>query len=196
MDRLSAVILVLLAACDSSKEPPPPPSRTEGVQQHVDPGAADKAVEAFCDHHAKTDAEAKAFVWPTGSQEPEHAAGQWRWINVWATWCHPCIDELPLLATWSKDLAGKGHPIALEFLSADDSDEPIAPFRTQHAEVADAARLPDGDPRGAWFQSLGMDASPPIPVHVLVSPAGKVRCTRAGSIRAKDFAAVQRLLSE
>ena len=41
-------------------------------------------------------------------------------LNVWATWCAPCREELPMLAKIGKDYAARG--IAVVPLSVDDAE--------------------------------------------------------------------------
>lgn len=44
-------------------------------------------------------------------------------LNFWATWCPPCIEELPSLERLRRQL--KGLPVEIVGLSVDDSWEPI-----------------------------------------------------------------------
>ena len=52
---------------------------------------------------------------------------------------------------------------------------------------------PDGLP--AWLTAIGLDAAAPIPVHVLVDPAGRTRCVRSGAVGDGDLAAIETLLA-
>ena len=186
MDRLSAVILVMLAACDSGEKQAPPPSRAETGK--VGSGQAASA-DAFCDVHKRDDSGPLLQLPPTGEVKllgPQ--SGRWLWINVWATWCHPCVEEMPRITSWQKKLP---H-VDLEFLSIDDSDDAIAKF--DHAPHT--ARLADPKAQDEWLKQIGLDAGAPIPINVFVSPTGHVRCARAGSIREQDYAAIEKLLSE
>jgi thiol-disulfide isomerase/thioredoxin len=186
MDRLSAVILVALAACDSGDKQTPPPSRAETGK--VGSGQA-ASTDAFCDVHKRDDSGPLLQLPPTGEVKllgPQ--SGRWLWINVWATWCHPCVEEMPRITSWQKKLP---H-VDLEFLSIDDSDDAIAKF--DHAPHT--ARLADPKAQDDWLKQIGLDAGAPIPINVFVSPTGHVRCARAGSIREQDYAAIEKLLSE
>jgi thiol-disulfide isomerase/thioredoxin len=191
MDRLS-IVIVLLAACGKDTAAPPP-SRTESVSATKKPAST----EAFCDVH-KTDDSGPAFTFPplaAGAASPT-AAGHWRWVNLWATWCKPCIEEMPRLARWRDQLAKAGHPVDLAFISVDESDAEVTAFRKQHADAPESLRVGDLGKQAAWLGSLGIDAGAPIPIHIFASPTGHVRCSRAGGVREQDYAAIEKLLAE
>ncbi len=197
MDRLSALIIVaaLSGACDKSesKGSGEPPSRTNAAK------VAKKAVstEAFCDKHFTGDDGPTMTIPEVASKEAiVPAAGGWHWFNVWATWCKPCVEEMPRLVAWRDKLRGAGKKLEVSFISVDESDAEIAEFRKAHANAPASARLVDTKNQEAWFKQLGLDGAPPIPIHVFVSPSGHIRCARAGSVREEDFAAIEALLAE
>lgn len=197
MDRLSTLIvaagLALAAGCGKSEPGQPPPSRTEGAKVAVAQGAS---TEAFCDVHAG-DADGAVFHWPelaAGSTAPADAHG-WRWINVWATWCKPCIAEMPRLAAWRDQLARAGKPVDMTFLSIDDSDSEVAAFRRDHPDAPPSIRVAGNDQRTAWLRSLHVSDGA-IPIHLFVSPAHRLRCARGGEVRDQDRPVVEKLLSE
>src|SRR5262249_12408192 len=138
MDRLSAVMWCALAAaagsaCEDKKpaEGGDPPSRVNGAKTSSRQGAT---VEAFCDAHFPP-GKGPAFQWPAlaGATAPAAAAG-WRWINVWATWCKPCVEEMPRLRGWRTKLAAAGKPFELAFVSIDETDAEVAEFRKLHPD--------------------------------------------------------------
>jgi thiol-disulfide isomerase/thioredoxin len=196
MGRLSTLIVIGAfagAACDKGS-PAPPPSRVEGAA-----GVARKAAstEAFCDVHTTNDnGPTLSFPPLVGTPVPPAQSGHWQWINVWATWCQPCVDELPRLVRWRDKLAAAGRHVDFGFVSIDDNDADIEAFRKDHPGAPASARLADPSKQGAWFTALGLDAGSPIPVHVFVSPSGHIRCARAGGVREQDYAAIERLLGE
>jgi len=192
MDRLSAVIVIALVACEDTSGKPSgdPPSRVNGAK------VAQKttSTEAFCDVHFTAD-KAPAFAWPAIANAPNAASG-WRWVNVWATWCKPCIEEMPRLVKWRDKLAAAGKKVDLAFVSIDETDDDVAAYRKEHADAPATLRMPDPKMRATWFKSLGLDGEPPIPVHVFVDAKGRTRCARAGGVREQDFGAVEKLLGE
>ncbi|WP_276484046.1 TlpA family protein disulfide reductase [Paraflavitalea pollutisoli] len=56
-------------------------------------------------------------------------AGKAVFINLWATWCTPCRQEMPAIASARDSLAGKN--IVFLFAS-DDSQEEITAFEQEH----------------------------------------------------------------
>jgi thiol-disulfide isomerase/thioredoxin len=193
MDRLSALIVlacVLGVGCDQGQDAKPLPSRSESGKVGSAQGAT---TEAFCDFH-KTDDSGPLFQVPAVGEVKVTgpAKGNWMWLNVWATWCKPCVEEMPRIASWQKKLP---H-VDLAFVSIDESDADVAAFQQAHADAPRTARLADSKTQSDWFKQLGLDGNPPIPIHVFVSPTGHVRCARAGGVREQDYAVIQKLLAE
>jgi thiol-disulfide isomerase/thioredoxin len=196
MDRLPAVIaavaLAVAPGCNKSEPAGEPPSRTNGARVAAAQGATP---EAFCDVHAG-DATAAVFHWPelAGGAAPAATTG-WRWVNVWATWCKPCVAEMPRLAAWRDKLVAAGTRVELSFLSVDDADADVAAFRKDHPDAPPSLRVAGNDQRTAWLRSLHL-ADGAIPVHLFVSPAQRLRCARAGEVRDQDLGVVEKLLAE
>ncbi len=93
-----AAALVTLAGCDE-KPAGPAASRFASVKKSTQASAA-----AFCDKSYPASGDgARRFVpaalRPFGAAAPEKAKG-WTWINVWATWCKPCVEEMNVLNRW------------------------------------------------------------------------------------------------
>jgi thiol-disulfide isomerase/thioredoxin len=192
MDRLSALAIVAaLVACDDAKQAGDPPSRVNAAKVEAKQGAT---TEAFCDVHFAAE-KAPAFQWPPIKDAPGAASG-WRWINVWATWCKPCIEEMPRLVKWRDKLTAAGKTVELAFISIDESDADVAAYRKDHADAPPTLRLADAKARTAWFKATGLDGDPPIPVHIFVDAKGHTRCARAGGVREQDWGVVEKLLGE
>src|SRR5687768_14011823 len=47
----------------------------------------------FCDVLPDTDA-APTFSMPVLAEGVDAPTDRWRWVNVWATWCAPCVEEI------------------------------------------------------------------------------------------------------
>jgi thiol-disulfide isomerase/thioredoxin len=193
MDRLSSLGILafgaLLLSCGEGKESSRSSrERVNAVQARPATGAAE-----ICDvSHAAADA--PVFAWPELTGEPPPApAGHWRWINVWATWCKPCIEEMPRLVDWRDRLGARGIHLALHLISADESDEQIASFRAAHSKTPPSLRVADPDAVPAWMARLGVSGGS-LPVHVMVDPDGRIRCVRASSVEDADYPAVESLL--
>ena len=57
-------------------------------------------------------------------------AGKTVLVNFWATWCGPCVKELPALQHTFEKLGGEGFVILA--IAQDGTDESIAQFASQH----------------------------------------------------------------
>jgi thiol-disulfide isomerase/thioredoxin len=78
-------------------------------------------------------------------------------LNFWATWCAPCLEELPSLENLNRYLRGKKLPV-LVTVSEDDSITAIHElFKTLDFTPSFIALH---DPDGALLQAIGTDKFP------------------------------------
>jgi thiol-disulfide isomerase/thioredoxin len=199
MDRLSAVAagigasLVLAGlGCESEGSggaTPSSRSRVDAVQAatpvKVDP-------KDFCEAWHEPDA-APALALPPLLAPAPAGAGKNRWINVWATWCKPCIEELPRLVKWRQELGAKAD-FELVFLSADGDPAAVRGFAELHPEVVGSLELQSADALQSWAAGIGVPGQAVLPIHVFVDAEDRVRCVRTAGIGEGDRDAVEQLL--
>jgi thiol-disulfide isomerase/thioredoxin len=123
------------------------------------------------------------------------AAGGWKWVNLWATWCLPCIEEMSLLARWQRSLARDGIALDLELWSVDEDAAQLTRFLASTAVPGRVRWLRAPGDLPAVLASLGADRAAGIPVHALVDGAGNLRCLRVGAVHEEDYGAVKTILS-
>ncbi|MEJ2215961.1 MAG: TlpA disulfide reductase family protein [Gemmatimonadota bacterium] len=107
-------------------------------------------------------------------------AGKVILLNVWATWCSPCRQEMPSLERLHEELGGRGLAVV-----AVNVDEPAGPGGTR-AEVEQFAkryglRFPILlDPRGHVEDLYGVDA---LPTTFIIDRDGRIRQKVVGGAR-------------
>jgi thiol-disulfide isomerase/thioredoxin len=100
-----------------------------------------------------------------------HRLGEFRGrgmvVNLWATWCAPCVAEMPSLEALSKALAP--HDIAVLPLSSDrGGSDTVQSWYQQHGITALPVLL---DPKGALARAFNARG---IPTTVIINTAGQV----------------------
>ena len=177
---------MLVLACSGESAPStPPPSRVVAVAPQLSEA---EAADTFCESQGVD------FTWPDAVEGDTPASNAWRWVNVWATWCRPCIEEMPRLQSFQERLRGEGVDVELVFLSADSEESAVATFHEQHPDHPTGPRATDLEGLRAWFAQLGLDEGAPLPVHLFVKPDGKLACARTAAISEDDYASVKALL--
>ncbi|HUB15962.1 MAG TPA: TlpA disulfide reductase family protein [Acetobacteraceae bacterium] len=95
-------------------------------------------------------------------------------INLWATWCAPCVAEMPSLAALSKTLAPAD--IAVLPLSSDHGGAAaVEAFFRAHGITGLPVLL---DPQGVAEQAFGVDG---IPTSVIIDKQGREQARLSGS---------------
>lgn len=116
-----------------------------------------------------------AFTAADGSRHHlKDFAGHGMVINLWATWCAPCVAEMPALAALSKALAP--DDIAVLPLSSDHGGAPaVEAFYQQHGISGLPVLL---DPGSAAAHAFGVRG---IPTSVIIDKEGRERARLEGS---------------
>ncbi len=98
---------------------------------------------------------------------------KYRLINVWATWCIPCVEELPELVTINRMY--RKRPFEVITISMDAPDDQEAVLKTLKGKyVATTNYLFTSDDREALADALDREWKGPVPYTLLVAPGGKV----------------------
>lgn len=193
------IVCVVLSACEE-KPQGPAPSRFASVKKTTQASA-----KAFCDASYPASGEgAKPFV-PAAvrkfGEEPVKTSllgkSGWTWLNVWATWCKPCVEEMGVLNRWREAFERESLPLTFELLSIDDEEALPALQEWSTKNLPGPIRwIKSEEDFGPFLDSLSVPRSASIPIHVLVDPKGMVRCVRVGAIHEQNYGSVRALISQ
>lgn len=102
-------------------------------------------------------------------------------VNVWASWCGPCLEELPLLDELDQRLAPEARILAVSV------DRRPGPARAVAERLE--LQLPLGlDAEGAWVARYAPEA---LPMTFLVDGQGEVLQAWSGELHADDVAELE-----
>lgn len=174
---------------DGGGAAPAPGSRVVAVQARESTRTPAEMCDVFPDAPA-----APRFAMPELAESIAMQEDRWRWVNVWATWCQPCIEEIPTLVEWEQRLEREGKPIDLVLVSADAEADAVAEFRRRVPTLPPSARMADPNAVEAWIGGLGMRGGASLPIQIFVDPQGRARCLRAGAINDEDYGAIAQLV--
>jgi len=193
-----AVLALLLLGCPDEKPAGPPPSRFDTVTAKPPTAEATR----FCDKTWPAEGDGARPWQPPELRTLEGAPASgpvkgWRWVNAWATWCTPCVEEMGLLSRWRDAFRKDGVDVSFELLSVDAAEaEPKLKEWLARDLPGPVSWVKSADDFPQWLDaSLGLSRDSAIPIHILVDPAGRVRCARLGAVHAQDYGAVRALLT-
>ncbi|MBU6301055.1 MAG: redoxin domain-containing protein [Verrucomicrobia bacterium] len=111
-----------------------------------------------------------------------------RLVNLWATWCGPCVEEFPHLVTLNRQFEGRGFDVIT--LSQDDPDQIKAVrdfLRSEHAALGKRSEVSVKDEgrrtnnyvwAGSSTDELAAALDPQwdgsVPYSLLIAPGGKI----------------------
>ena len=131
-----------------------------------------------------------AFVLPPivpgkpGLASSDLATGQPRLINIFASWCVPCIAEAPILSRLERE------GVAIDAIAVRDRSKDVAAFLARNG---DPYQRIGNDPESRVQIALGSSG---VPESFIVDGRGIIRAQHIGPIEAKDLPAIRRALEQ
>jgi peroxiredoxin len=107
-------------------------------------------------------------------------------LNVWATWCHPCRDEIPALQALHERYKARGLELIGVSIDVDGADEAIREFMRDFRMTYPIWRDPD-ERVSTEFLVVG------VPATFLIDRNGVLRWRKTGPIEPGDTSLVAAL---
>lgn len=107
-------------------------------------------------------------------------------MNVWATWCHPCRDEIPELQAIHEKYQSRGLELIGVSVDTEGADETIRAFMRDFRMTYPVWRDP-GERVSAQFQIVG------VPATFLIDREGVLRWRKTGPIQPGDETLIRAL---
>ena len=186
----TCLLLLLLAACQrdqagtaaapgadatakKAQDADAPAGRDTGDAQPVGPGRSDGA--------AASSEEFPALVVTTldgGRYDLAERRGRWVVVNFWATWCAPCLKEMPELSALD---ALREHVEVIGLAYEETDADTLRAFLAKHPVVYPVAIVSTYDPPADFPTPRG------LPLTVLVAPDGRRVKTFLGPVTALEL---------
>ena len=164
------LMLCVLAACkpaaDDAAKPVATPSNQPVVPVTVKPAAIGEVPVLSIDT-----LDGKAF-------DLTAQRGKWVVVNYWATWCGPCIKEMPELSALD---AMREHIVTVGLAYEEISPEDMQAFLKEHPVVYPIAIIDVYSPPADFETPRG------LPMTYLIAPDGKVARQFLGPVTAREI---------
>jgi thiol-disulfide isomerase/thioredoxin len=165
-------ILVLVAAAVAAAAIVTDWPDRSSVPSDAEPGTTalarpDMELLPFSWHDAPRPVEDFAFTDADGAElKLSDFRGRTVVLNLWATWCAPCLREMPMLEGFARETAGPG--LAVIALNQDRGGLKAArPFWDEHGFESLALYLDPGFAAGSALKANG------LPLTLLIDPQGR-----------------------
>ena len=163
---LVLLFLVTLAACKREAEPAAAPAAV-AQPEPAQPATPAASVERPTLRVATLDG--KTF-------DLAEQRGKWTIVNFWATWCGPCLKEMPELSALD---AMREHIVVVGLAYEDNTPEAMQAFMKEHPVVYPIALVDVYDPPKDFETPRG------LPMTYIIAPDGAVAKQYMGPVTAR-----------
>jgi thiol-disulfide isomerase/thioredoxin len=108
-------------------------------------------------------------------------------LNIWATWCPPCLEEMPSIAKLASNAQIKEKGIVILCVSTDESSADLKEFLKTHNWPMKIVRIPDQKIPPAFQTEF-------IPATFLIDPEGRIVSSQIGPALWDDLSVVDYLV--
>lgn len=167
------LLLVALAACKPAADPAKPPvaTPTPAPVAQPEPAAAPATPAASAARPTLRVATLDGKTFDLADQR-----GKWTIVNFWATWCGPCLKEMPELSALD---AMREHIVVVGLAYEDNTPEAMQAFMKEHPVVYPIALVDVYDPPNDFETPRG------LPMTYLIAPDGAVAKQYMGPVTAR-----------
>ena len=119
--------------------------------------------------------------------------GQWVLLNVWATWCRPCVAEMPDLVAFAETMADRPLTvlgISTDYFTDDDTTAIRKVTEFLHRYSVPYPNLVFIGDMDALTERLQLSGA--IPTTILFDPQGKPAQQYVGKLEREQFDAVKK----
>ncbi|HET6557099.1 MAG TPA: TlpA disulfide reductase family protein, partial [Prolixibacteraceae bacterium] len=107
-------------------------------------------------------------------------------VNFWATWCAPCVKELPAIMAVEKKYAGEKFKVLLVSLDMPTQvNSRLTPFMRSHKITSQVVLLDDPD-QNSWIEKTDKRWSGEIPFTIVYGKDFRESYTEAFSYHTLD----------
>jgi thiol-disulfide isomerase/thioredoxin len=102
-------------------------------------------------------------------------------VNIWATWCGPCVAELPEFVTMNRMYRKRDFQMVT--ISMDEPDDKAAALKTlRENHVATTNYISTITNRDKLADLLDKEWQGPVPYTLVIAPGGKVLYRKSGPL--------------
>jgi thiol-disulfide isomerase/thioredoxin len=107
-------------------------------------------------------------------------------VNFWATWCKPCVAELPFFDALARDSAATLRVLLVSLDDVEVNATKVAPFVKRRITAADVVLLDEANPN-VWIDTIDPTWSGAIPATLVVNSARSQRAFHEGEFTAEQL---------